>query len=612
MSIDGRRADRDALPRPPRLIDLNRLIVFSLIVAGAFVAVGAGLPWLKTITPRWLVLDAAIWFLWSLLGFYFLAALAGLVVVCSSCLAVARAHRRGDRAALQRSLRWLLLASSCLIALFTMELVSALAVRWSYNIPSLPTRFAAAREEGARTNTPSGGDAIDRAGSGIIRSNPGTKRELYVVVVGESSALGVPYQPWVSVGQIVGWQLQRILPGRKVTVDLRAKGGATLEQAMALLASLKRHPDAIIAFSGHNEIQTRFGWSRSVRHYVEEGPESPLALLELARSMSSTGTLILKTLDNYYGETPPPPGVSRELIDHPICTSKEYATTRQEFERRLDALVAYCNAIGTLSILIVPGSNDGSFAPNRSVLAGSTPAADRAAFARAFYEAKGSESGGPTGAITAYRHLVAQHPEFAETHFRLARLLARAQAWDEAREHFIKARDLDGSPFRCPTDFRQAFNDIASRRDVLLVDGPAVLAGLTPHAILDDQLYHDAHHLSLIGTIALAQDILGQLKANQAFGWPRSTPVPRIEIIDCMRHFELGTQKWAKLCERAAEWFSIAASLRYDPSERMEAAVGYRRAGRAIAAGHPLPSGIPASLVRLVSVLEASGARSGR
>ena len=65
-----------------------------------------------------------------------------------------------------------------------------------------------------------------------------------------------------------------------------------------------------LVFAGHNEFQARFGWSRNVRHYVEEGPESPLALVELARASSSTAELILENLDRFRGEARPPDRVT--------------------------------------------------------------------------------------------------------------------------------------------------------------------------------------------------------------------------------------------------------------------------------------------------------------
>ncbi|MGO9469431.1 MAG: hypothetical protein ACLQIB_47040 [Isosphaeraceae bacterium] len=59
------------------------------------------------------------------------------------------------------------------------------------------------------------------------------------VVVGESSARGEPYYPWLSVGQILGWQLEQVFPGRKIRVDVRADGGFCLEQAILLLEAAR-------------------------------------------------------------------------------------------------------------------------------------------------------------------------------------------------------------------------------------------------------------------------------------------------------------------------------------------------------------------------------------
>ena len=96
----------------------------------------------------------------------------------------------------------------------------------------------------------------------------------------------------------------------------------------------------VIVFSGHNEFRARFGWSRNVRHYVEEGPRSPLALIALLRRSSWTAMLILDALDSL-GETPPPARATRELVDHPTCSPEEYAYLREDYTRRMDGLAAW-------------------------------------------------------------------------------------------------------------------------------------------------------------------------------------------------------------------------------------------------------------------------------
>ena len=255
--------------------------------------------------------------------------------------------------------------------------------------------------------------------------SPSAIDDLYLVVVGESSARGEPYHPWLSVGQIVEWQLERVFPGRKIQVEVRAHGGLCLEQAVLLLKDLKRRPDGIIVFAGHNEFIARFDWSRNARHYVEEEPQRPPALFERAQSSSWTLSLIVDTLDQMRVAVPPPPHVTRELIDHPCFAPHEFNFLLDDFQRRLNALADYCNRIGALPILIVPGSNDGAYEPSRSVLAGSTTAAERAEFADEFRAVRAAEHVDVNSAIARYRQLVDRHPEFAESHYRLARLLVK-------------------------------------------------------------------------------------------------------------------------------------------------------------------------------------------
>ena len=418
----------------------------------------------------------------------------------------------------------------------------------------------------------------------------------------------MPYDPWVSVGQVVGWQIERLFPGQRVDVDIRAQPGNTLEQALQPLADLKCRPDAIILFSGHNELQARCGWSRSAPHYAEEGPVTLLGFEEAARSISATMNLILATLDRYYGEIPPPSNVTRSLVNHPCCTLREYAVLRRDFHLRLESLAAFCNQIGALAILIKPGSNDGAFEPSRSVLSSSTRPAARAAFEKAFRAARAAETSDAQVAIAAYRRLSGEQPEFAECHYRLARLLEQQGAYAEAKQHFILARDQDGLPMRCPSDFREFFEVVSRRFGALLIDGPAILAPFCPHGILDDHVYHDADHLNLAGTVALAHDILEKLRTRRAFGWPESIRVPRIELEDCARHFELNTETWVKVCERSANFYSRLAYLRFDPTDRLAVQDRYMRAARAIAAGQSAEtlSLIP-SLAPMLGLLNGPG-----
>jgi hypothetical protein len=237
-------------------------------------------------------------------------------------------------------------------------------------------------------------------------------------------------------------------------------------------------------------------------------------------------------------------------------------------------------------IFVVPGSNDGDYEPSRSVLPATADPLVRESFARDFQRARELENKDPKRAGATYRELLDVAPRFAECHYRLAQLLAHEGVWDEAREHYVKAREFDELPMRCPEELRQIYRDAAARHPTMvLVDSAAVLGRLSPHGILDDHLYHDAQHPTLLGYIALAQNALSQLHLRRALGWPQGVHVPRIDADECARHFQLDKDRWAKVCDRSAWFWGAIAYTRHDPTERLAKQKAYNRAAKLIASG---------------------------
>jgi hypothetical protein len=452
---------------------------------------------------------------------------------------LARARQRGAIPLV--SARLLLLCASTLVGFVLLEAAAAFWLAWVHRLPDLPTRFAAK-----------------------------APNEIHLVVIGESSARGFPYYPWLSVGKIVAWQLERALPGRTVHLEELTGNGICLEQAILLLDHLKHRPDAVVVYAGHNEFQARFAWLRNVRHYADEQlARRRYWLLDRLVKLSPFCSLIEETIDIFRVGDPPPPHVTRQVVDHPAFTATEYAFLRSEFHRRMEGVVAYCERIGALPILIIPPGKEGDCAPFRSYLSANTTKPERDRFADEIWAARSLELTDPAQAVTTYRSLLARQPTFSEAHFRLARLLERAGAWDEAARHYLLARDFDGMPMRCPSDFQSAYRSAAQRHNALLIDGPAVLRRLSPHGILDAHLLQDDQHPSLRGYMALAQEVLKGLRARRAFGWPESTPAPRLDPGKCAAHFGLDATKWATVCERTALFYGRTAFMRYDPTANL-------------------------------------------
>jgi len=425
-----------------------------------------------------------------------------------------------------------------------------------------------------------------------------------IAVLGESSAEGVPFQKWVSIGKIVAWQLEKAIPARPIRLNVLARSGDTLQAQHHALANLVRRPELLIVYCGHNEFASRLWWSRDRRYYRDANqPSWPERLFDRVVDLSSVCGLIRQETEQCRIALPPPSTAKRDLVDVPVYTQVEYAALLADFRVRLDAIIAYAGKIGSLAVLIMPPGNDAGYDPNRSSLPTATPRSEREAYARAFLAARRLEARDPTASIEQYRSLVAAQPGFAESHYRLAQLLEQSGKWDEAYEHYIAARDLDGYPQRMLTAFQSVYRDVASRHDCILIDGQSYFHAIGQHGLLDDELFQDAMHPSLRGQIALAQAVLRALQARRAFGWPGDRPPPIIDPARCAAQFGIAPRDWSDLCQVGSGFYTLIAPLRYETGQRSRKRQIYAQARYRIESGDPpeavgvpnigIPRGVP-------------------
>ena len=551
---------------PGRLL---RLFLVALVSTAVLVAVLLASQWIGVFITRSIVRRATIAFL------------VGLeIAYVVSWVALAGRHRelralfwraRRNRTKWQAPVRGLLLCVCSLMAVGLAELT--VLVRRSSNVRAdsapdaerdLPERF----------------------------SEPGRGDELTLAVVGESSASGFPFERRFSIGKIVGWQLERAIPGQKVNVEVIAKPADTLKGQYEKLAGITRRPDVLIVYCGHNEFLEGVPWERKVIHYHDDRPPLLRRIDEFAGRVSPVCGLIRETADKFRAAVAPARDRHNPLIDSPAYTHGEYVTRLSNFRRRMEAIASYCDRIGTLVVVVVPPANDAGCEPNRSFLPAETPRAARRRLLANSWRRK-LEDYNPGKAVWLYRSLLELQPRFAETHFRLGRLLANAGAWDEAYEHFIKARDFDGLPNRCMTEFQDVYREVAARHDCVVVDGQALFHAIGPHGLLDDYLFQDGMHPSLRGHVALAQGVLDALRAHRLALVKRNSGA-RINIAECAGHFGLSTADWRVVADSSCASQYFGGLLRYDPSQRWAKTRVWEDAIRRLAAGEaPESIGLP-------------------
>ncbi len=548
-----------------RLIPLARPAGTAIALVSIGVVLFLGRDWLRAFGPGpFLSGHIAAALMVILLAVYPTTAASAAVGLALSLRALARSRSGDSRARWLRNssaARWLLLCGTILLWIGIAEVSATAWLGWIHRLPAMPTKF------------------VEQAGP---------DKEFLIAVIGASSALGVPYEDWLSVGAIVGRELQRAIPSRRFRVENLAEKGATLEAMHLKLSQLTHRPDALIVYCGHNEFLARFSLSNRVLYYDDERSQSwGRAWLESLGRFSAVMRLAQENLEKQrVGLIPVQSvGVLESTIGRPVCTKEDAERVFDDFGRRLESIVTDCERIGCVPILIIPPGNNASD-PSQSYALPGTKAEARRALFKQLTQIRSYEETNPAAAIAAYREILTVQPVHAQTHHRLARSLESAGSFAQADCHYVLARDHDGLPLRASTRLESMYRAVAKRHErfVVLVDGPAVLKAKSRHGILDNHLFHDNVHPNLMGQVALAEAVLAALKDRAAFEWPILVET-NLDPSRVAAEFKVDAIAWAAVCNRSAAHYGQLAFLTVDSAERIQWRDRYRQAARTIESG---------------------------
>jgi len=564
----------------PRVRFPTRRIVIVVMIVACMLIAAVGGPWLSA---WWSGVSgsarrsASIGVLLGLLVAYGAALALALIAGATATARLVSARRMGARRPI--SARIALLSASILLSLGMLEASAWGLAAWN------------------RFPPPSPSVEVPKSIKAKPRDRP--SNELVLLVLGESSAEGQPFQPWFSIGHAGAWQIERANPGTRVRVVMDATGGVGLSYVVGRLGTRETRPDIVVLCSGHNEFQSRWPWSRVVNYYNDDASERPRdGLSDRVGDWTPLCRLIRDAVDHQRIGMAPVLVSRRMVFDRPVCEPDVRAELARRFATDLETVATWCVNVGAVPIFVIPAGNDVGFDPSRSLLAPETGPAERNAFAADFLAARALAATDPEAAMAAYARLIERQPGFAESHYRLAQHLQARGLLDDARRHFAQARDLDGLPLRCPTEFQDAYRAVADTHPIVLVDSPSVLRTLSPSGMLDDNVFHDGQHPTFRAYLALAQNALDQLRGRKLFGLDRAN-LPPLDPSEVSAHFGMNAAKWAVVCERSRNFWWFLSPSRYDDTDRKDRAARFDKAAAKIRAGTPPEqAGIPGLGVR--------------
>jgi tetratricopeptide (TPR) repeat protein len=427
----------------------------------------------------------------------------------------------------------------------------------------------------------------------------------FVLGVGESSMVGEPYDPKISLPGLVARELSRTY-GVPIDARLAARKGAFLADLLPDLdRGLAGRPALVIVMAGHNDFLGRFGanresGSRAMRLYAFLRP-SRLLRLPLVRYLRNE---LLQ----------PPDPSRRRLLDHAVAGDGYRSDIFETFSAAAHEAARRCRAAGVPAVVVSPASDEVEIEPSRSTFRGRPAERDR--FVALFVQGREAlEAGRPCAAEEALRQALGLDPSFAAASFRLGQALVAQGRSAEAVPFLRAARENDGFPYRMLDAQRAALADAARQSGHPFVDAEALLRASSSKGLLDASLFHDAHHPTLSGYLAIAREVAAAAARHDLLRLGVRPPLAPEPVGEVVRAFGFDAADGFELMRGRAYWLEAFGGMTFDPTDRLEFSARYLEGMRLGAparwAADPSLAALEDRVVRALATSRARWRRDG-
>lgn len=359
-----------------------------------------------------------------------------------------------------------------------------------------------------------------------------------IFVLGSSAAMGDP-EPSFSLARILETMLRAAYPKTKFEV-INAGITAINSHVVRGIAEdcAKLQPDLFIVYEGNNEVIGPFG-PGTIFTPVLKSPAAVRAAITLrGLRLGQALTALARKTKNVSG-TPADWGGMQMFLQHEIrADDQRLDQTEHFFASNLRAIAEAGVRSGARVILGTVLTNQKDFSPFQSRHHQGFSEEQARAWDAVFNA--GSEASTTGDWSTAERHFreaLTIDDDFAEGHFRLARVLLRAQKTEEARREFQRALDLDVLRFRTDSRLNETIRRVAATAGEGVILADLVKAGEadSPGGILGDELLYEHVHLSFRGTYVVARNLFQHVaedlrRRGRLDATPLAEPLPIDEV----------------------------------------------------------------------------------
>ncbi|MCD4750734.1 MAG: tetratricopeptide repeat protein [Thermoanaerobaculales bacterium] len=350
----------------------------------------------------------------------------------------------------------------------------------------------------------------------FTRNKP--KATYRIFCVGGSTTYGRPYDDRTS---FAGW-MRVLLPladgaRRWEVINAGGVSYASYRVTVVMEELSKYQPDLFVIYSGHNEflerrtygdmpdrsnssvagLRRRLGWSRIVT-MLESLLEEKIAPKAGTSDRYILPEEAVPLLDNVVG----PSDFRRD--DH----QKEMTVRHYRFN--MERAVDMAREAGAKVMIVTPASNLKDISPFKSEHENDMTEEQVQRWQRLYHQATQDQS---ENSLRTIDTLEQQSPRHAGIHHLKGWRLYEKGRYAEAKAAFVRARDEDVCALRALSSIVQVSRDVATEKEVPLVDFEQLMTGLSPHGIPDRMYFMDHVHPNIEGNFLLAKAIVEKMDA---------------------------------------------------------------------------------------------------
>lgn len=340
-----------------------------------------------------------------------------------------------------------------------------------------------------------------------------------IFCLGESTMAGYPYEFHSTAPGFLQDRLQAMLPGYTIEVinlGISAVSSYVVDDFIDQLSAYE--PDLFVIYLGHNEFYGIYGAGSAV------GSQRSVWLTRLNISLLNFKTfLLLRDMYSWLlqqmgsGEKKSGSLMGQMVGEQEIAlTSETYSAAKTAYQENLRSIIERARKHGVPLMFSSLVSNLRTQKPFVSLHAPglSEEQLDRWNSLQAHGDSL-ERIGDDVGALEAFKEATAIDSVHAEGAYNYGRLLFTRGHFEDAKDMFGRAKDLDALRFRASTEFEDILKEVCRSTGTPLSPVDSLFRTSSPHGIIGSELILEHLHPNIRGYFLMAKSFSETVRAQR-------------------------------------------------------------------------------------------------